>query len=167
MPNKYSNDAERVESRRESRRRWKKNNPEKVRESERIRMRNDGGGYGRRWRKEINPDSAKSAQLRRDYNIDIHDYRNILAEQNGVCAICKHPQRGNKYLHVDHDHTCCPGRKSCGKCIRGLLCWYDNQVLGMMNNNPARFSAAMAYLEKYQWKHGSMEIIGSFFPKAS
>lgn len=24
--------------------------------------------------------------------------------------------------YVDHDHKCCSGDKSCGKCVRGILC---------------------------------------------
>ena len=25
-------------------------------------------------------------------------------------------------LSVDHDHACCPGQMSCGRCIRGSIC---------------------------------------------
>lgn len=52
----------------------------------------------------------------------------MLQEQGGVCAICKQPPRRNK-LHVDHDHSCCPGKRSCGRCIRGLLCASCNSKL--------------------------------------
>src|SRR4029077_2130187 len=33
-------------------------------------------------------------------------------------------------LAVDHDHNCCPGAHSCGKCIRGILCGTCNSALG-------------------------------------
>jgi hypothetical protein len=61
------------------------------------------------------------ADLRYRYNLSASGYTRLLASQSGGCAICG-IKPGSKRLAVDHDHACCPGRRSCGGCIRGLLC---------------------------------------------
>jgi hypothetical protein len=33
---------------------------------------------------------------------------------------------------VDHDHSCCPGRQTCGKCVRGLICRQCNTAFGVL-----------------------------------
>ena len=34
--------------------------------------------------------------------------------------------------NVDHAHTCCPGKESCGDCIRGIVCFRCNTGLGLV-----------------------------------
>jgi hypothetical protein len=51
-------------------------------------------------------------------------------------------------LVVDHDHECCPGKTSCGKCVRGLLCHHCNTALGYARNNPTILRALADYLER-------------------
>jgi hypothetical protein len=58
---------------------------------------------------------------------DIYEAR--YRQQNGLCAICNNPPAPDKTLVIDHDHNCCPGIKSCGKCFRSLLCRDCNLVL--------------------------------------
>lgn len=90
----------------------------------------------REWRR-LNPDTYRASQrrttLRRSYGLSVEQYAAMSAAQGGVCAICKQPPRGkppvNKHLAVDHDHSCCPGKKSCGRCVRGLLCARCNRTL--------------------------------------
>lgn len=65
--------------------------------------------------------SKISAKLKYAHGITLEQYEELLARQGGVCAICRRRPTKNR-LSVDHDHRCCPGRRSCGKCIRGLLC---------------------------------------------
>lgn len=88
----------------------------------------------------------------RDYGISKTRYREILEAQNGLCAICQRPQTGRRktVLCVDHDHACCPGAKSCGRCVRGLLCGLCNTGIGHLRDSLTLLRAAVNYLECYE-----------------
>src|SRR5208282_3809502 len=70
--------------------------------------------------------TQKRAQhLRHRYKINDEEYRRMLKEQNGKCAICgckTYGRKGVKRFAVDHDHAT--------GAIRGLLCASCNQALG-------------------------------------
>ncbi len=72
--------------------------------------------------------------LKHRYKMTVEEYDEILESQGGVCAICKKPPEFIR-LAVDHDQKCCPGRRSCGKCVRGIVCQRCNAVLGYIESN--------------------------------
>ena len=91
-----------------------------------------------------------SLQLERTYGITAEQWDALFEAQGGLCAICRRPPGVDKRLQrlvVDHDHACCPGKRSCGKCVRGLLCSWCNRMLGMALDEPDRLRAAIKYLE--------------------
>ena len=98
---------------------------------------------------EIRRDKNRRISIRR-YGIEWEQYEKMLAEQGGVCAICQRPPTGRgtsgQRLHVDHDHSCCPGNRSCGKCVRALLCTNCNRGIGYFQDNPALLRVAINYL---------------------
>ena len=90
------------------------------------------------------------AYLRESFGITLIQYDAMLAEQNGCCAICGSgvawkSDRLVKFS-VDHDRACCPGKRSCGQCVRGLLCNACNRGLGQFNDDPITLRRAIAYL---------------------
>lgn len=91
---------------------------------------------------------SRKANLKHFYNITEVDEARMLSEQAGTCAICREPFGGTP--RVDHDHACCPGHRSCGNCVRGLLCNACNSALGYLKDSPDRAMAAAAYLLSYQ-----------------
>lgn len=94
------------------------------------------------------PESRYARQLRFTYGLDTNDYDRLLAEQGGSCAICDRPCASGRRLAVDHDHACCPTR-SCGKCVRGLLCGTCNRSLGGFRDDPELLLRAVAYLANH------------------
>lgn len=60
------------------------------------------------------------------------------------CDICGSMGR----MCVDHDHSCCPGAKSCGKCIRGRLCSKCNSAIGLLQDDVGILQAAIQYLSR-------------------
>jgi hypothetical protein len=67
------------------------------------------------------------------------------------CAICHTHVPGGRYnqWHIDHNHSCCPGMGSCGKCVRGILCAACNLLLGAVHDSASTLHAAATYLEAH------------------
>ena len=108
-----------------------------------------------RWKRD-NP-VPRLAYLRRWlYGITDEQYQAMLIKQDRKCSICKVLFSGGKGNRdkdspcVDHDHTCCPKGKSCGKCIRGLICRKCNIMLGNAQDNVETLSNAIQYLNKFK-----------------
>ena len=64
----------------------------------------------------------------------LDDWDKMFQEQGGVCASCKEKAK----LFVDHDHSCCEGKLSCGSCVRGLLCNTCNITAGFIETGRAQ-----------------------------
>lgn len=90
------------------------------------------------------PFNARDRYLLETYNMTKIEYADMYLQQEGKCKIqvCD-----REATHIDHDHKCCPGRKSCGACVRGLLCDPCNRDLGMLENALWR-NSALNYLEQ-------------------
>jgi hypothetical protein len=100
-----------------------KDNPQKNREK--IRM-NSGPGRAPNW-------------LRHKLNKEKFDQ--LMSLYDGKCHSCK--DRDAEV--IDHDHSCCDKNRSCGKCVRGILCNKCNMALGLLNDD----QSAILNLAKY------------------
>lgn len=69
----------------------------------------------------------------------------MLAGQGDRCLVCSIPLTLDTAV-VDHDHACCPPKRSCGKCVRGALCRNCNLGLGYFKDRPDVLRQAIAYL---------------------
>ena len=90
----------------------------------------------RRRGKRLADDPAARARWNRTYNLSRYgltqeDFARLLAAQDYACGMCREPFEDGRPICIDHDHACCTEEKrSCGKCIRGLLCIRCNTALG-------------------------------------
>ena len=67
------------------------------------------------------------------HNISLLNFEEIYDSQQGLCKICScEPGSRRDTLNLDHLHECCEYdlKRSCGKCIRGLLCRHCNVMIG-------------------------------------
>ena len=71
----------------------------------------------------------------------VEQYDEMLAAQDGGCAICSRPPTPGISLHVDHDHET--------GAIRRLLCFLCNNLLGDAGDDPALLEKAAAYLHAH------------------
>lgn len=113
-------------------------------------------------RHEMERDYDPDRWLRAHYKLTRGQWFDLLDAQGGGCAICgrtESPGIAGRYtFHVDHDHACCPGRRSCGKCVRGLLCNHCNPMLGAADDDPAVLRAGAEYLEKWSKRDDSSTV---------
>lgn len=96
-------------------------------------------------------EQGRRNNLKRYYNLTEEDYDELLVKQGGVCAVCgtNNPGGRGRYFHIDHDHFHCPvGARSCGQCIRGLLCHTCNT--GQLGDNPELLRRKADYIEKFR-----------------
>lgn len=93
----------------------------------------------------------RASQIKYKYGISPKCYIDMMLAQDFCCPICTHPVGAGDWA-VDHDHSCCPGDRSCGKCVRGLLDRKCNTLLGQARDDVATLSRAMDYLEAHGGK---------------
>lgn len=68
--------------------------------------------------------------------------------EKGVCDLCGGPPSQGRSLHVDHDHSCCKGDRTCGKCNRGFLCPTCNLGLGSFKDSKELMQKVIRYLDR-------------------
>lgn len=91
----------------------------------------------------------RKARLKHRYGVTPEQYDAKLAEQGGGCAICKRIS-GKIKFSFDHNHACCKGRNSCGKCLRGLICQPCNAWIGFIESHPGWLERVQIYLARYK-----------------
>lgn len=89
--------------------------------------------------------ARRLAYVAKQYNLTPEQYLALQNRFEGLCWICRY----RKGRQVDHDHGCCKGKTSCGKCVRGLLCGPCNKFLGFIRDKVETLENGITYLNEY------------------
>lgn len=87
----------------------------------------------------------------KSYGITVAQYKQMLEEQKGLCAICGEPDPDGKRLSIDHDHDT--------GTVRGLLCNKCNLGLGYFRDSAKRLARAAIYLETASLHKESVDTV--------
>jgi hypothetical protein len=99
------------------------------------------------------PQRVRDSDLKGMYGITVEEYQQMLAQQDGLCAICGvGSEDGAEPLVVDHNHTT--------GSVRGLLCALCNALVGYAREDIAILARAAAYLYEEQHPEQRGEAIG-------
>jgi hypothetical protein len=129
-----NSNPEQIEKRKHRSKQWQKDNPEKYRKAVAEWKKNN---LEQKWILD------KKSHLWTHYRMTIDDFIEAFEKQSGKCKICNL----SKKLTVDHDHSCCSRKLTCGKCVRGLICSSCNTMIGLANDDVVILKAAIKYLE--------------------
>lgn len=117
---------------------WEKAKKEKAKERYQVdtEFRERRRQQYKSWYDRVNPEIHRARELRKEYGLTDSNYKDLLAKQDGKCAICS---ASMDKPHVDHCHK--------SGMVRALLCSPCNRALGDLKDNPAVARRAAAYLE--------------------
>lgn len=88
-------------------------------------------------------------RLKSKYGLTVEQFEAMLVAQDMTCTLCQEEFDTEQHngICVDHDHNCCRGQKTCGRCIRGILCCECNKKL---HDDIEWHLRAIKYLNSYQ-----------------
>lgn len=107
-----------------------------VAEANRTRPTPEAGAYMKKWNAE------RLLGRVRKYGLTMEQYEAMREACQYSCEICGAREQADHDLHIDHCHDT-------GK-VRGLLCQFCNNGLGMFRDDTDRMATAVAYLKRAQ-----------------
>ena len=128
-----SANPERIEKRKKRSKNWKDTNPERYKDLINNWKNNN---QEKKWVLD------KKSHLWTHYRMTIEQFQKMFSDQNGMCLICDEQRK----LIVDHDHSCCPEKTTCGECVRGLICHRCNTLVGYLETQKHILDRAKKYI---------------------
>lgn len=89
--------------------------------------------------------ATKASNIKRQYNITLEEYEQMIVEQSALCAICRtNAHKNNGSFNIDHDHKT-------GK-VRGLLCSHCNFAVGLLKDDISVMNRMVEYVRSGGWR---------------
>jgi hypothetical protein len=99
-------------------------------------------------RTSLGKDTERKWRVKHLYTLTREKHLSLLESQKFKCAFPDCGAVVDLYSDIDHNHSCCSGPKSCGKCVRGILCHQHNNGLSFFEDRPKTLLNAFEYLQK-------------------
>lgn len=100
-------------------------------------------------RKHRTPEQQRRYLLKSIHGMTPEEWDAMWSAQAGRCCYCQDPLPVNRrQVHIDHDHSCCPPKRSCVLCRRGLSCQNCNFVVGNAGDDPDRLERIASSLRR-------------------
>ncbi|MET9081408.1 endonuclease VII domain-containing protein [Streptomyces sp. NPDC004237] len=92
---------------------------------------------------------GRAYKLKYTYGITEDGWQQLFEAQGKRCPVCLRDEPpGDSTWHVHHDHRCCSGSRSCGKCVVAILCGPCNVGMGGLGDDPERLERAAQLMRK-------------------
>lgn len=90
--------------------------------------------------------NGRKHNLKYKFSLTPERLAQMRADQNNRCYLCEDPLPSRS--DIDHDHACCPGPRSCGRCVRGIACGPCNRGIAKFRDDPERMRRVADNLER-------------------
>lgn len=126
-------------------RQWRAANPERDREN--WQRQHSQPGY-RAKQSEYSREVRQPRRRIHGHGLTPEEFAQLVEDQDGRCYLCNEllDAENQRRIHIDHDHSCCRGRWSCGACVRGIACAGCNKAIARYGDSPERMEQAAAAL---------------------
>lgn len=97
------------------------------------------------------PEQQRRYLLKAQHGMTPGDWDAMWSAQRGRCCYCERSLPvDRKQVHIDHDHSCCPPKRSCVLCRRGLACAVCNLIVGYADDDADRLEVITRNLARFK-----------------
>lgn len=102
-----------------------------------------------------NPGRSSRRAAARRFSVSLERYDEMLASPCWLCGLPLEELVNGRRPSIDHDRSCCPGRESCGNCVRGATHAACNLIIGMAKESPELLEGIARSLRVYLQGQGA------------